>query len=34
MLSSQTSMPKIVKAQVGVPLDQAHVAIAGSVSEH
>lgn len=33
MLGAQTSTPKVVKAQVGVNLDLAHVAVAGSVSE-
>lgn len=33
MLSAQTSMPKVVKAQVGVTLDLAHVAVAEGVSE-
>ena len=33
MLGAQTSTPKIVKAEMGVPLDQAHVNVANSVSE-
>ncbi len=33
MLGAQTSTPKIVKAQVGVPLNVAHITVAGSLSE-
>lgn len=33
MLGAQTSTPKVVKAQVGITLDFAHAAVAGSVSE-
>ncbi|MDP1560550.1 MAG: type II secretion system protein [Pirellulaceae bacterium] len=33
MLGAQTSTPKVVKAQVGVNLDVAHIAVAGSISE-